>query len=311
MPDSLTLDQLRAFVAVHQAGNFSAAARRMKRAQSAVSTAMANLEQQLGLTLWDRSTRIPTLTEHGQAILAAATRALAEIDALQRLASDLVGGIEARVSLCVDALFPLTTLVDLVTEFAREFPTVELRVDSQTMSAVSECVLDGTATLGVVTPLGLRPEVERRALAPIRLVTVVSPQHPLAKHKGQATTRVLADHVQIVLTERHGAGVPDQSVLSPRTWRVTDLGTKRALLLAGVGWGNLPEHVVHDDLARKALVPIRPEALGEDGITLGLFAIYRHDLRLGRAHRYLLASLERLCLREQAHASKTPRRAAR
>jgi DNA-binding transcriptional LysR family regulator len=311
MSDSFTLEQLRTFVAVHEAGNFSAAARRLRRVQSAVSATMANLEEQLGLTLWDRSTRIPTLTEHGLAMLAAATRVLSEVDSLRRLASDLVDGVEARVSLCVDALFPVDALVDLAAAFAREFPAVDLRVDSQTMSAVSERVLDGSATLGVVSPLGVRAELERRILSPIRMVAVVSPAHPLAKRSGLVETREFMDSIQIVLSERHDAGVPDQAVLSPRTWRVTDLHTKRTMILAGIGWGNLPEHLVRDDLARKTLVRIQPAAWREDEHTLSLSLVYRRDLTFGRAHRWMIANLEAFCQREAEPAQPEPARRAK
>ena len=106
MSDSFTLEQLRTFVVVNEAGNFSAAARKLQRVQSAVSTTMASLEQQLGLKLWDRSTRIATLTDEGRAILAAAARVLHDVEALRRTAAELAGGVEARVALCVDALFP-------------------------------------------------------------------------------------------------------------------------------------------------------------------------------------------------------------
>jgi DNA-binding transcriptional LysR family regulator len=107
MSDLFTLEQLRTFVAVHEEGNFSAAARRLKRAQSAVSTTMSNLEEQLGLALWDRTTRIATLTDHGRVLLASALRVLTETDTLQRAVADLVGGLEPMVSLCVDAIFPV------------------------------------------------------------------------------------------------------------------------------------------------------------------------------------------------------------
>jgi DNA-binding transcriptional LysR family regulator len=157
-------------------------------------------------------------------------------------------------------------------------------------------VLDGAATLGVVSPLGLRDELEHRSLSPIQMVTAVSPTHPLAERAGLIETRELADCVQIVLSERRDVGVPDQAVLSPRTWRVTDLHAKRAMLLAGVGWGNLPEHFVRDDLARNALVRIRPAVWGANGLTLTLSIVYRRDMTFGRAHRWLLAHLESLCL---------------
>ncbi|HEY2512090.1 MAG TPA: LysR family transcriptional regulator [Polyangiaceae bacterium] len=295
MFDPLTLDQLRAFVAVVEEGSFSAAARKLRRVQSAISTAMANLEDQLGVPLWDRSTKIATLTDQGQAVLASARRVLLEVDALKRLTAGMVMGLEASVSLCVDAVYPVSALVALCTAFAKEFPAVDLRVDTQVMSAVTARVLDGSATLGVVSPLGIAPGLETRRLAPIQMVPVVASTHPLAAEKGALATARLAECVQIVLFERSESGVADQGVLSPRTWRVSDLHTKHALIQNGIGWGNLPEHLVHDEIRAGTLVVIRPDAWTDDEHRLHLWAIYRTGTMFGPAHRWMLAELERSC----------------
>ncbi len=302
MFDPITLDQLRAFLTVVEEGSFSAAARKLQRVQSAISSAMSNLESQLGVTLWDRTTKTATLTDQGQAVLAATRRILLEVDALRRLTAGMASGVEASVSLCVDALFPLSVLVDLCAEFGKEFPAVDLRVDTQVMSTVSALILDGSASIGVVSPLGLTPGLERQVIAPIRMVPVVGPLHPLAAHKGPIATEKLIDVIQIVLSERSGAGVADQAVLSPRTWRVADLHTKHAMVRAGLGWGNLPEHLVREDLQQGKLVAIRPAAWGEDEHTLYLWAIYRSDTTFGPAHRWLLGAIERHCKAESFSA---------
>ncbi len=307
MYDPVTLDQLRAFVAVVEEGSFSAAARKLRRVQSAISTSMANLESQLGVPIWDRSTKVAKLTEQGHAVLAAARRVLLEVDGLRRLTAGMVSGIEASVSLCIDALFPLDSLIDLCTAFAKEFPAVDLRIDTQVMSAVSARVLQGAATLGVASPDGLAPGLERRVLAPIRMIPVVSPAHPLAQLRGPIKRERFADAIQIVLSERSDTGVPDRAVLSPRTWRVADLHTKHVMLRAGLGWGNLPEHLVRDDLRAKRLVAIRPEAWGRDEHTLYLSAIYRTDTTFGPAHRWLLAQLESFCARDAGLAERRSR----
>src|SRR5690349_6587936 len=101
MLDPITLDQLRMLAAVVEEGSFSAAARKLRRVQSAVSTAMANLESQLGVPLWDRSQRAATPTAEGKAVLGVARRVLAEVDSLRGLAAGLVMGVESSVSLCV------------------------------------------------------------------------------------------------------------------------------------------------------------------------------------------------------------------
>ena len=293
--DKVSLDQLRTLAAVVDAGSFSAAARRLRRVQSAVSTAMANLEEALGVPVWDRTKRAATLTPAGQAVLAAARRVIGEADALGTLAQGIAAGVEPRVSLCVDAIFPIAALVELCRQFARAFPAVDLRVDVQTMSVVAARVVDGRATLGVATAVAQSPALERHALAAIRMVPVCAPEHPLAKRRGKLPAAMFAEHVQIVLSERSETGVPDQAVLGERTWRVDDLHTKRALLLGGLGWGNLPEHMAREDLERKRLVTIRPEAWAPDEFVLHLAVVHRRDATLGPAHRWLLERLPVLC----------------
>ncbi|RKH61964.1 LysR family transcriptional regulator [Corallococcus llansteffanensis] len=298
MYDPVTLDQLRAFVTVVEEGSFSAAARKLRRVQSAISTSMANLEAQLGVPLWDRSTKVATLTEQGQAVLASTRRVLTEVDGLRRLTTGMTLGLEASVSLCLDAFFPVKALVDLCATFIREFPAVDLRIDTQLMSAVSARVLEGTATLGVVSPAGLARGLEAQALAPIRVLPVVSPRHPLAAIQGRIATRHFVEAIQVVLSDCDDDGVADQVGLSPRTWRVGDLYTKHEMLRAGLGWGNLPEHLVRDDLRSGALVPIRPMAWGDHENALNLLAVYRSDTVFGPAHHWLLEQLTQLCERE-------------
>lgn len=293
--DDFTLDQLRALTVVAREGSFSAAGRSLRRVQSAVSQSMAKLEAALGVTLFDRGARPPALTPEGEAVLAAARRVCAEVDALKGVGASLRSGTEAAVSLCVDALFPLGVLASVCRSFASAFPTVDLRVDTQTLSAVSARVLDGSATLGVVSPPGLAPGLRRRRLAAVRMVPVAAPSHPLARHRGPIPASLFAEAVQVVLAERGVRGVDDQAVLSRRSWRVADLHTKHALLREGMGWGNLPEHLARDDLRRKRLVVVRPETWRDDEHLLTLYAVHRPDLGVGPAHAWLLDRLAQDC----------------
>lgn len=291
MFDTVTLDQMRALVTVVEEGSFSAAARALQRVQSAVSAAMANLEAALGVPIWDRSTKVPTLTPQGRAVLAHARRVLAEVDQLRRDVAEMAAGLEPSVSLCVDALYPVDALIAICGAFVQTFPTVELRIDTEVMSAVSARVVEGGATLGVMGPHGLSPALERHALSSVRLVPVVAPSHPLASTRGRAAEARLAEAIQIVLSERIAAGAEDQGVLSPRTWRIADLHTKHRMLLAGLGWGSLPEHLVRDDLRAGRLVALRLAALGDEGTAVPMSAVHRRDAIIGPAHRWLLERL--------------------
>lgn len=308
MYDSVTLDQLRALVAVVEQGSFSAAARKLRRVQSAVSAAMKNLEDQLGVPLWDRSTRVATLTPEGRAVLAAAQRVLGEVDDLKQLTTSLGAGVEPAVSLCVDALFPLERLIAICRAFAERFPHVELRVDTEVLTAVSARVVNGSATLAIATDHGVAKGLTRHGLDPVRMIAVASPRHALATVRGRVPASRIAKAIQIVLSERHEEGSEDRGVLSPRTWRVAELHTKHMMLRAGLGWGNMPEHLVSADLAAGRLVALRLEGARESDGLLGLSAVHRRDAALGPAHRWILEQLTAKDGGEAARPRATKRR---
>jgi DNA-binding transcriptional LysR family regulator len=98
MLDGVSLDYLRIFVAVTDAGSFSAAGRRLGRAQSVVSQALANLEGQLGVPLFRRTGRLPELTPEGKSLLAKAREIVAGADSLKADARALAAGLEPELS---------------------------------------------------------------------------------------------------------------------------------------------------------------------------------------------------------------------
>lgn len=286
-PKPPTLDQLQIFLAIVETGSFAAAARRLGRATSVISYAIANLEAQLGLELFDRgAARTPRLTEAGRAVLADARSIALGMGELLAKARGLGAGLEAEVALVLDVMLPASRFVGTLEAFEARFPTVSLRLYVEGLGAATQLVLDGTADLGVTGPV-MRPldELEIRQLGAVRLVPVAAPAHPLA----QMTTVTLAaarKHVQLVLTDRSAlTRGQDFGVIGLRSWRLADLGAKHALLLAGVGWGSMPEAMVADDLAAGRL-----KRLGLDSWENTLYplqAVRRTDRALGPAARWL------------------------
>lgn len=287
LPGTPTLDQLRVLVAVCDSGSFSAAARALNRAQSAISYAIANLEQQLGLELFDRAHRRPVLTPAGSAVLADALRVARIVDELRARAGGLMAGLEAEVRLAVDVMFPISQLVGALEAFARAFPTVALRLRVEALGGVAQTVLERICDLGISGPMGVRAEeIERRLLCRIALIPVCAPGHPLAHVPPPLPRSLLNEHTQLVLTDRSRLTEgQDFGVLSVRTWRLGDLGAKHALLRAGLGWGNMPEPMVCEDLASGRLVAIRTGA--DASYLFPLHLIHRADSPPGPAARWL------------------------
>lgn len=290
-PGTPTLDQLRVLLAVAEAGSFSGAAKRLNRAQSVVSYGIANLEGQLGLTLFERGHRRPVLTEAGRAVLADARRIAGIIDELRARATGLTAGLEAEVALAADVMFPTADLVAALQAFARAFPTVALRLRVETLGGVVQLVLDGTCMLGISGPMGIRADgLERRLIRHIDLVPVAAPGHPLAQLAPPLPAAAFHDHTQLVLSDRSKlTDGQDFGVLSLRTWRLGDLGAKHALLRAGLGWGNMPAHMVGDDLATGRLVQLTP-AFGATQ-RFPLLLIHRAAAAPGPAARWLAERL--------------------
>jgi DNA-binding transcriptional LysR family regulator len=290
-PGSPTLDQLRVLATVAESGSFSAAARRLNRAQSVVSYAMANLEAQLGLELFERGHRRPVLTEAGRAVLSDARRIARMVDELRARASGLTAGLEAEIGLAVDVMFPTARLVALLEAFAKTFPTVGLRLRIEALGGVVQLVLERNCGLGITGPMGVRPEaVERRPLCHIALVPVAAPAHPLALLPPPLPETAFHEHTQLVLSDRSRLTDGQQfGVVSMRTWRLGDLGAKHALLRAGLGWGNMPTHMVADDLRDGRLVQLQP-AEGSS-IRFPLLLIHRTDSPPGPATSWLAERL--------------------
>ena len=127
-PKAPTLDQIAVFLAIVETGSFAAAGRKLGRATSAVSYAIANLESQLGLALFVRAgASKPRLTEAGRAILSDGRGLAMALDGLIAKARGLTQGLEAEVSLVVDVMLPAKLVVKALDEFRRKFPTVSLR----------------------------------------------------------------------------------------------------------------------------------------------------------------------------------------
>jgi DNA-binding transcriptional LysR family regulator len=123
------------------------------------------------------------------------------------------------------------------------------------------------------------------------LIHVTSPQHPLAKYGRPIPSGELAKHIQLVLTDRSTLSKgQDLGVLSPRTWRLADLGAKHAFLRAGLGWGGMPAELVRSDLSRGSLVKIVAEDAPK-GFVLSLHAVYRADAPPGIAGRWFIDRL--------------------
>jgi DNA-binding transcriptional LysR family regulator len=293
MLEAVSLDQLRVFIAAAETGSFSAAGRRVRRAQSLVSQTLANLEARLGVRLFDRSKKHPKLTAEGEAMLVEARAVIDRMDSLKARARTMAEGLEPELSAVVDVMYPMAALIKAVGSFKLAYPRTPLLLYVEALGAVAQAVLDRRCRIGVIGTLPIVPDtMDSEPLIDVPMTTVVAPYHALAKVRGTVPKRMLMEHVQLVLTDRSTLSDGRSfGVLSPLTWRLADLGAKLEFLRAGFGWGHMPLPLVQDALARKELVRIRADGVPANA-KMPMLAVYRKDAPPGPAGRAFIQHLK-------------------
>ena len=294
MLEGVSLDQLRTFIAAVDEGSFSAAARKLNRVQSAVSSWISGLEDQFGVVLFDRSGRFPKLTPEGVLLLADARSIVSGVATMKARARLMASGLETELSVVIDVFFPSAVLSATAKAFASRFPLTPLRLFVEGMGAGYQPVIEGRCGLGVLSTIPVAfPTLVSERLGEVPLVAVASPSHPLAQLTHRIPRHEMAKHLQLVLTDRSDLmSGRDFGVVAPSTWRLADLSTKYAFLKDGIGWGGMPLHMVEKDIASGSLVVLNADDVPPGGFMLTMSAYHQGSEPPGPAGRWLIDHLK-------------------
>jgi DNA-binding transcriptional LysR family regulator len=293
MLDRMTLDQLRILVAVAETGSFSAAARRLRRVQSAISQSMQSLESALDTAIFDRSGKPPKLTDAGRVLLDDARHVVHGAEMLKARAESMAEAVEPELTLAVDAMFPSTMLMASLKALSRTFPCLAVTLFTEGLGGPEQRLRDGVARLALYAPLPTgAQDLEAEFLASVPMVPVVATDHALAAEPGPLTRDVLERHVQLVLTDRTAltSGFAG-GIMSLRVWRFADLGSRLEYLLAGFGWCYMPVHLVAEPIAAGRLTPLDMREHRGHVLSFPIHAIHQRARAPGRAGRWLLDDL--------------------
>lgn len=192
MRHHLTLEQLRIFVAVAERQHMTRAAEALNLAQSAVSGAIATIEQRYGTKLFHRVGRGIALTEAGALFLTEAEAVLARAARAELVLSEL--GELKRGTLTVQASQTIASywLPRYLVQFRTAHPGVEIRLSIGNTAQVAQAVHEGVAELGFIEGTISDPALVADEVARDRLVVLVAPDHPWATPGYQLTPEALA-----------------------------------------------------------------------------------------------------------------------
>lgn len=282
------LEQIRLFVGVAEGQSFSAVARQLRRAQSAVSSGIALLEEDLGVQLFERSSgRQPRLTAAGAALLEEARELLRQCQRLDGRALGLARGEEARLRLAQDEAMPYQPVLASLEALGTAFPMLEVQLASSAQGDVARKLLERRADLGLLFHHEHMPDaLERQRLGTIEMVTVCGAGHALAQ-KSYADGRELVRHRQILMSPQD-SHYPGGEQLGPQVWRADSFYVMAELVMRGLGWAWLPKHVAQYPAYQGQLVELRSDWTPP---SLVVELVCRRDEALGPAALWLADSL--------------------
>ena len=281
---AFTSDNVHLFLAVLDAGSFSAAARRLKRVPSAVSMAIAHLEAELGLALFDRTGREPQPTAAARALEPQARQLAAQLRQLQAHALGLTQGLESRLALAIAPELLSAPWAGPLAALAHDYPLLEVEVLAAPQADALRLLHEGRVQLALVFE---RPSLDGREgfqeVGSETLVAVMAPSHPVLQAAGDGgllREAHLIDTRQVVVASRDRAITDPRLVFARHVWRTDTPVAALGLIEAGLGWGWLPRSFVRSPLAAGTLRELPFENL-TNALALWVDVVWSKERPLG------------------------------
>jgi DNA-binding transcriptional LysR family regulator len=282
----ITLEQARALDALDRTGTFQAAAAVLRRGHTSVLYLIRTLEDALGFAVLDRSGYRTALSPRGRRVLEGCRELLAAEAALHATVAALRAGWEPTVTVVSDGIVPIDPLLHAVRALITEQVPTRIDVRTEFLAGV-EAEFERTSADVMIAVVPARTSgLTIVELPPFRATLVARADHPLAS--GRHTARELARH--LLLTVRGSDPRLELSTAhleSRSTVHLNDFAAKRAAILAGIGFGWLPDSSIASELATGELRPIQWSRASTHLFHPRLY----HRGQLGPAARRLVASL--------------------
>mgnify|MGYP003683860613 CR=1 FL=1 len=237
------LEQIRYLDAVSRLGSLGAASEELKRAKSAISKGLSNLEEQLGFELLDRSEYRLKITPKGTFFLQRAQELLISSKKLKELAKLIASDMELKVSISASELYPIDPLIMLLAKLRSNYPETEIEFRRETMSSL-ELLSDDIVNIAFTEQKLDSLEFESKALMNLELPIYLSSNHSFWDDS-KASIESLRDIPNIVQASTIQTS-NNASQHTGKKWRVNELDAKTKLIAAGLGWGRLPPHKSKD-----------------------------------------------------------------
>lgn len=275
----MTFEQVLVFHKIIESGSFKQAAAELHKTQPAISLAIKKLEEELEVELFDRSGYRPELTVHGRAFYERSFKVMQGMNELEGLSTSFRKKEEPEISIAVDGISPLPKLLHLFKQFGEEHPNTKLNLGFDILSEAERRVLEREAQIGITHFISEHTSLEIVPITTVKMIPVISRE--LFKQRKISRQEHLTDIEQIVVGDKNPKRGASFGLLdNGKKWRLNDSNFKRDIILAGLGWGHLPEHQIGRELQEKKLVVLEFNDIHPRELSINLIKHKRHQLGL-------------------------------
>lgn len=271
----MTFDQVLVFHKIVEAGSFKSAAAQLHKTQPAISLAIKKLEEEMEVDLFDRSGYRPELTAHGKAFYERSFKVLQGMSELEGLSNSFRKLEEPELFIAVDGISPLPKLLHIFKNFGDKFPNTKLNLSFDILSEAEKRVLTKESQIGITHFISDRNALEILPVTKIKMVPVMNRE--LYKERKVKNQNDLRDIDQIVLADKNPKGASFGLLDTGKKWRINDQNFKRDIILAGLGWGHLPDHTIEREIAEKKLIVLDFEDIHPRELEINLIRLKRQQ----------------------------------
>lgn len=294
---AISFEQVLVFHKIVQSGSFKAAAAELHKTQPAISLAIKKLEEEMEVELFDRSGYRPELTAHGKAFYEKSFKVLQGMGELESLSHSFQKLEEPEISVAVDGISPLPILLHLLKSFGEKYPNTKLNMGFEILSEAERRVLSREAQIGITHFISDNTALEIIPITTVKMIPVMSRE--LFKERKVKSQNDLNEIDQIVVGDKNGSRGASFGLLDEgKKWRISDSNFKRDIILAGLGWGHLPDHTISRELAEKKLIILDFEDIHPRELDINLIRLKKTQLGVVAKALWdelILASKKGLC----------------
>ncbi len=254
------LDQWTALVTVVESGGYAKAGERLHKSQSTLTYAIKQMEERLGLKVFELKGRKAVLTPAGEVLYRRGKGLLDEAARLEHAAGELARGWEPEIRIAAEIIFPTWLLLEAFARFAEERPETRIELIESVLGGTDEALAARQVDLAIAS--GVPPGFAGEALMQVRSVCAAAPGHPLHRLGRTLTLEDLRRHRHLVIRDTGLQRTRSAGWLNENRWTVSNKATSIRAAVMGLGYAWYAEESIREELDRGTLklLPLREGA---------------------------------------------------